>query len=449
LDEKEEEAPMKVLSNGSSSVRLHPVLFTYTLTDVEALKPEPFMIGMKNYIQRLEFTLSGSTDQPRYSSWRSIARNLDDDFYFGSQLKKKIEIPEMEQGLSGLSAPVERLKYIHQFVRTSFAWDGVEDYLSLNVKKINRERKGSTGDINLVLINLLRHHGIDAYPLLCSTIENGIVNPIIVDPKQFNTLYVLVKMDGKKYILNGADKYNPTHLVPYDVMNTKALMLIGEEEPRWEDIWQPTQIDKNSVAYMAQVAEDGLVSGNAYVTSGGYARAPRLKSLEAGKEQFAKKHFRSDNNTFALTDLMVKNETADSLDLVQQFNFSLKMKTTGDYHFLNTNLFTGLEENPFLAATRISDINFRYNRKINLNARIVLPKTFIPETLPANIMLIMPDTSISFLRTYEVADNVITLRQSLEFNRPIFGADEYPEFREFYKKLFDFLNEQVVLKRKN
>jgi hypothetical protein len=60
----------------------------------------------------------------------------------------------------------------------------------------------------------------------------------------------------------------------------------------------------------------------------------------------------------------------------------------------------------------------------------------------------MPDTSISFTRSYFQEGNTISLRLALEFSRPIFSADEYPEFKDFYKKMFDMLNEQVVLKRK-
>jgi hypothetical protein len=40
------------------------------------------------------------------------------------------------------------------------------------------------------------------------------------------------------------------------------------------------------------------------------------------------------------------------------------------------------------------------------------------------------------------------MRITLEFNRPFYTAQEYVDFKEFYKKLFDMLNEQFVIKKK-
>lgn len=407
LQREEKEMTSKVLSTGRGSVRYTPTRNTYTLYDVEAFKSEPYMPGVKNYIQRIEFNYSGSETERRYPNWKSIAVELDDDFYFGDQLKKKIVIPELEEALTKITGYHEKVRYIHQFVRKSFTWDGIEDFLSLNVKKINREKKGSTGDINLLLINLLQHHGIEAYPLLCSTTDNGPVNHVYPNPKQFNTLNAIVKENDKWYILNGADKYNPTHLVPYDIMNTRALLLKREEEPKWIEIWEPGMIEKQSVAYMAQISADGQISGNAYIYSSGYARAPREKDMEEGNEKFAKKYFGATVPGMVIEDFSVKNKEDDEQELVQQFKFSYKTNNAGDYLYFNTNLFTGLEKNPFIAEKRVSDISFRFNRRIVLNTRITLPENYQVEELPKSTLLLMPDSSISFTRVYSLEENVI------------------------------------------
>jgi hypothetical protein len=448
LEQREEEMPLKVFGMGGTSMRVHSVQHTFTLHDVAALNIEPMMPGLKKYVQRLEFTYSGFGNQPLYESWRSIARNLDDDFYFGRQLRRKVVIPELEDSLKNVTGYRERYQYIHQFVRNTFAWDGTEDFLSLNVKKINRERKGSTGDINLVLINLLQNHGIEAYPLLCRTVENGDVNPFQPNPDQFNTLNAVVKEGNQWHVLNGADKYTPSHLSPNNVMNTKALLLNLEEEPKWIDVWNVAQIEKHSVAYMAQVGETGELYGNAYINSGGYARIPFIKDLESGREKFVQKNYNTLASGMVIENFTVKNEKTDTLDLIQQFDFRLKANSAGDYAYFNTNLFTGLEKNPFIAEKRVSDIFFGHNKRIRLNVRITVAENFTIDELPKNLRLIIPDSSISFTRSYMQEDNVITLAQELEFNRPVFLAEEYREFKEFYKKLFDMLNEQIVLKRK-
>lgn len=60
----------------------------------------------------------------------------------------------------------------------------------------------------------------------------------------------------------------------------------------------------------------------------------------------------------------------------------------------------------------------------------------------------MPDTSIIFSRMMGVTDNSISVRIQLEIKKPFYSIDEYPYFQEFYKKLFEMLNEQIVYKKK-
>jgi hypothetical protein len=48
----------------------------------------------------------------------------------------------------------------------------------------------------------------------------------------------------------------------------------------------------------------------------------------------------------------------------------------------------------------------------------------------------------------EANGNRISYRVSLEFRRPMYEASEYDEFKEFYKKLFANLNEQIVFRKK-
>jgi Domain of Unknown Function with PDB structure (DUF3857) len=448
LETGEKEMPLRVLSLPGALIRVNPVQYTFTLKNIEAFETEPLMPGIKQYLQRLEFEYTGTGDQPVYESWQSIARNLDDDFYFGRQLRRKVVIPELEDSLKQITGYRERFRYIHQFVRNTFIWDGVQDYLSLNVKKINRERKGSTGDINLVLINLLQNHGIEAYPLLCSTVENGAVNPLRPNPNQFNTLNAIVKEGNNWHILNGADKYTPSHLFPNNLMNTRALLLKQEEQPQWIDIWKPGYLEKHSVAYMAQLDENGELSGNAYITSSGYARQPFVKELESGNDKLVQNNYSNAAPGIVIENFSVKNEKNDTLDLVQQFAFRFKGNKAGDYIYFNTNLFTGLEKNPFIAEKRVSDICFGHNRRIMLNIRIIVAENFTVDTLPQNLGITIPDSSISFRRSYMLEDNVISLTQELEFNRPVFFAEEYPDFKQFYKRLFEMLNEQIVLRKK-
>lgn len=69
------------------------------------------------------------------------------------------------------------------------------------------------------------------------------------------------------------------------------------------------------------------------------------------------------------------------------------------------------------------------------------------DALPQGVSMTMPDKSISFKRIVSEQDGQILIRFNIDFAKSIFSVDEYPAIRDFYKKMFEMLNEQIVLKK--
>jgi hypothetical protein len=62
--------------------------------------------------------------------------------------------------------------------------------------------------------------------------------------------------------------------------------------------------------------------------------------------------------------------------------------------------------------------------------------------------MITPDTSIVMQRILQAETNAIDFRITLDFTRSVYAASDYGFFHEFYKQLFNKLNEQIVIKKK-
>jgi hypothetical protein len=127
----------------------------------------------------------------------------------------------------------------------------------------------------------------------------------------------------------------------------------------------------------------------------------------------------------------------------------MPVSASGDYKYFNINMFTGLEKNPFVADNRFSDIFFGTNQSYSIVANITIPKDYVFETLPKNMRMIMPDTSISIIRRLATENNQLSVRIILDVKKPFFTVQEYPDFKEFYKQLFSLLSEQIALRRKS
>ena len=80
---------------------------------------------------------------------------------------------------------------------------------------------------------------------------------------------------------------------------------------------------------------------------------------------------------------------------------------------------------------------------------ISIPEGYVFEELPKNIKMTLEDKSLSVSRMLAVQGNMLSSRITLEFKRPFYSPEEYPDLKEFYKKMYSLLDEQIVFKKKS
>jgi len=452
VDQQNEVVNDNIYYHGSV-VSNHSDRKTYTVTNVPALRDEPFMGAEKDYLQRVVSQLStieypdGEVDNIM-STWPKLTSDLLEDEDFGIQLKKNIpHTSELDEKLKGVNDDYQKMLLIHDYVRKNMNWNGGEAiYSSQGIKSAWDKKSGSNAELNFILIDLLRDAGLKAYPVLVSTKDNGAVNTIYPFLGQFNNTLTCVFLGDQKYFLNAADKYNPAYLIPYDVLDNYGF-LVDKNYGGWVALSNPKDKWKNVVSVYATIDSNDVMEGKASIYSFGYARNTREKAWIENKSTFSDL-FTMENSAMKVTDIDVKNADVDTLPLEQKLNFSLPLNSSGDYKYFSLNLFQGLEKNPFIADERKTDVEFNYPKSYMIVGKITIPDGYEFEGLPKNIKMIMPDTTIVMQRLVQPGTNSIDFRISLDFTRSIYRASNYGSFHEFYKQLFNALNEQIVIKKK-
>ncbi|WP_462248742.1 hypothetical protein, partial [Ferruginibacter sp.] len=154
------------------------------------------------------------------------------------------------------------------------------------------------------------------------------------------------------------------------------------------------------------------------------------------------------NEDIKIDSLILTNEETDTLPLIQELKFEKKISSSGNYNYFSINLFSGFDKNPFIADERFSDIFFGANQQYIMTSNFEIPANCKFDELPKNIKMIMPDTSIVFSRVSSVTDNLLSTRMTLQFNQPFYSYADYDYFKEFYKKMFELMNEQFVFQKK-
>jgi hypothetical protein len=434
---------------------------TLMMKDVPAFREEPYLSCEDDYLERVSFNLNGyfspTVNINLVETWPKIIKQLMADEDFGSQLKKNIpSTKELDDQLKLMSSPVDKMVAIHRFVKKTMTWDGYTSIWATDgVKYAWDKKKGNSGEINLILVNLLKEAGLQAYPVLLSTRDNGKVNTINADLDQFNTVMAYVKIDGKEYFLDGTDKQTPSHLIPKKILYTEGLVIskvdfeksFSEQDWGWITIWNNKQKYTHRVNLAGEVKADGQITGEAFINSIDYARIADVSDYTASKENFVADHFTKLYSGLKLIDFKTGNMEKDSMPMEQTVKFSMPLNSSGDYQYFTLNLFSGLHENIFLSDSRSTDILFAYNQSYSISGSFGLPEGYEFEELPKNMKMILPDTSIILSRLIQVDNNRLQFRINVDINKPFYTIKEYPVLQEFYKKMYMTLNEQIVIKK--
>ena len=155
---------------------------TWFSTDVPAFRSEPYILGKKEHLTKVTFELA-RVDYPNITyndispTYEKLTTKLLDREDFGTAINTNFK-SLATQITSGESDELAKLKKIHEYVSSKVLWNGIEDFTAnYALRNILNKEKGSSADINLILIAILRSAGLKADPVILSTRSNGSLNP--------------------------------------------------------------------------------------------------------------------------------------------------------------------------------------------------------------------------------------------------------------------------------
>jgi len=428
----------------------------WAMRDVPSFRQEPFMRSPEDGMQSVEVALTSEIspegkviDVAR--TWATIGKQLahDGDLNktFNQGLSDKEGLLKWVRMLNNDSA---KIVYLFNQVKTLMKWNGEKGWASRDgIRKAWENKSGNWGEINMALCHLLNEAGVKAYPMLASTRDNGRIYSNFADVYQLNKLVTYVPVDSSRYyILDASGKYNSLNEVPYDLLNSLGLC-IDKENDKYSLVFLKNNASvKQEVRIDAEIKPDGTMSGTAEVNSFSYNKANALQLHTLLDEKKYTDVLTEGDNSLRIQSLKLENAEVDSLPLTQKIDFKLDLPgTDARYIYFNPNLFTGLHNNPFIDKDRFSDIDFGCNFLFSINGKYKIPDGYKVDALPKTQTVTMPDKSIIFKRVVLQQDEFVIVYYVINYKKSIFPQSEYADVYDYFKKMSDLLNEQVVLKK--
>lgn len=435
--------------------------FYWAKSNLHSFVTEPFVAPGNMNFQYVMFQLrsvnfSGSyTQYASNDTWFKISRTLALDDDFGGQLNANLANQDtLLEHVSAFNTNDDKIAYLFDAVKKNMKWTGDDRwYTDAGVHKAWNKKLGNSTEINLILYNLLTKAHIKAFPMAVSTRDNGTISPHYASLGQINKAVVYIPVDSTKYyVLDASNKYNVYNNVPIELLNTYGVSI----EKTWplincHLIFLKNELPAQQIIFVSgEIKPDSKVSGVATISNYSYIRASHQEQYDKVGESKYTDILRGDDNKIRITELGFENMKTDTLPLIEKFNFNVDMASSDDkYIYFKPNLFSSFKSNPFLSEQRQSDIDFGNCSTYNILGRYKLPVNYTIESVPLGTILRTEDKSIIFTRNTNIENGFFQVKYKISFTRSIFKAEEYIALRDFYKKMFELLNEPIVLKRYN
>lgn len=428
-------------------------IFSVSKDAIPALKEEAYIDYLKNYAAYIKLELQ-STHFPHTTielfsqTWESVSKSIYNDEGYARELKRSNFFEDdIDQVLTGITSPEEKARTIFNYVRQKVKWNDFYGFLPDNgTKEAYKEGIGNVGDINILLLSMLKYAGLNADPVLLSSQDNGI--PVFPTRSGFNYVVAGLQLNDNLLLLDATDPNAAMGELPQRARNWQGRILKGPDQSDWVNLMPKTK-SNSRVTLNLQFEEDMSVKGKITdVYNGFYAKSFR-EDLKGMNEEKYVEELEKDKGNIEIQEIVTENEDKIGEDVIQSYTFNLQdgVEEINDRIYLQPLLFEAMEENPFKAEERIYPIFFGHPAVIEKTVNVLLPEGYEVEALPENFIAELNAGAGSF--TYHIAQNgrFLRLKTELDLNIISFAASDYQPLKEFYEIMLEKQNEVVVLKK--
>ena len=436
---------------------------TLTATDIPALEEDDYVLNDNDYRSGIKYELysihiPGQFTRDYSKDWNSIAKNLTEADYFGKQLSKKHkELDQFVATLDGKSID-EKTAEIYHYVQSTFSWNknyGIGSYDGF--KKVIQNKSGNIGDINLILIYMLRKAHVPVNPYVSKSRYRGLLNMNFPSLSELNyTMAAIPQQDGEHLLLDASCKYNPIGQLPVRAININGLVLQDNEAVPYYPS-NPNQFKIQTVSKYELDLDNATISGSSKRKRSNYASYKYRMDMErSNKNEDEQSSSKADNqesdiesfdieNTYSVTELTGLEDINEPVMINFDEQLVTCLKKVGDTHFIDATLDFGLERNPFEEDQRQFPVFYNSRVDSKTIASFQLPEGYVIEEKPDNLNVALPNGMGKFNYEIKSQGSSVIIYYILKINGDIILPQDYPGLKTFYDMIHDLSKEKIVI----
>lgn len=439
----------KITNRSFANIEYYDMVYVFIMKDVPAFKDETFITSIDDYIIKIDFQLSSihhptGFNEEIITTWPKLSKGLLDNDYFGKYLKKcQQRGQEITDTMPLGSKPaLEKAKYIDHFVKSTFKWNGDNSkYASKTIKDLMVSKTGNSADINLLLVGLLNAAGVEAYPVIISTRDHGMIKIDYPFEHFFNYVIAVAKIDSSMVLLDATEPLSNFTEIPSQCLNMMGLT-IKDDKPEWVNL-KSNVVSSSEYNFDLRVNpdKDSITQICQFSTTGYQAMKFRNRYAESYKEV---KDFLLGTNSGVTDSLKVINAIDIEKPFILNYTIEIPVEKVEDKIIISPFCDRVITENPLKMPSRNYSVDFTFKEAKNYFSTIVIPDGYKILSLPENLMINNSIIKIKYVATVQ-DDNTVKIIGSYMFRKDLYDASDYLDVKGYFNKIVDKFNEKLIL----
>jgi len=424
-------------------------------TNVPAFKMEPFLNSYKNYITKFQFQvqsfgIAGWFNIDVSSSWRKVIDFLMDIPEFGGVLNGSVYLNDFAKETKAKNLTVEqKITEAFNYIQQNLKWNGQKTIYTTTGIRNNflTDHNGNSAEINLTLVALLNKMDIEAYPIVLSTRENGMLLPHSPALDRLNYVIGYVRHQGIEMFLDATSENVVPGIVPVHCLNGQGL-LVKRQNEQWLTLNKSYSENKKQFITI-NIDKEGAVKAKVTQDLKDYGFvnwADNQKSINSDNE-IAKNNLQKQFPDLEILSYSVNKKDLKTISAKEtiEVDASSQFVDAGDVAIFNPFILFDHARNTFKSEERRYPVDLIYPWDVNTTILIQLPKEFSVKKLPESIKFSNPDGSASFTYLASVNGSTLQLKATLKITKYVFSDLEYKELRRFFSEVSRKINEPLEL----
>ncbi len=426
------------------------VITSHKFENVKPLQKEPFVFNPNNMKNSIRYELMklehpGFITENYSTTWAQIGKDLMNHSDFGGQLKGNGFLDETVQSISsGSSDPIEKMQSIFNYVKSNTTWNNFYGISTdSGVRTTFKDKTGNAADINLMLVSMLQKAGLNASPVVLSTVRNLMVNYTFPSVTSLDFVIAAVEINNQLYLMDATEKYSQINMLPLRDLNHRGFK-IAENGTVQEIQLTNYALSSEKENINVTLSPQGTISGIFVETKDQYfAMMDKMGQIEDPKE-FEKSYleeFNFDVESFKI------DENAEKGILRYTFKFTDVPggELIGNKMILNPLLFTQLTQSSFTQDSRNYPLEFGSVISKSKIIKIKIPEGYKVESLPAEKRFVVEGNVAGYVYKVEEKDGFIILNSVYEIAHSMLPANYYKPMKDFEKNQMNAEGQEVVL----